>query len=83
MKLVALRCPECNEALTAENEHIVVTCERCCTAVRIGDEGLSRVPVSYARSKSGSRAMRWQPFAIIVLPLLVTALCGETSPTAI
>ena len=62
MKLVALRCPECNEALAAENEHIIVTCERCGTAVRIGDEGLSRVPVSYARPKSGAGGLRWQPF---------------------
>lgn len=62
MKLVALRCPECNEALAAENEHIVVTCERCGTSVRIGDQGLSRVSVSYARPESGSRTVRWQPF---------------------
>jgi hypothetical protein len=62
MKLVALRCPECNEALSAENEHIVVTCERCGTVVRIDDQGLSRVPVSYARPKSEARTIRWQPF---------------------
>lgn len=62
MKLVALRCPECNEALSAKDEHIVVTCERCGTAVRLGDQGLSRVSVSYARPKSGTRSIRWRPF---------------------
>jgi hypothetical protein len=62
LKLVALRCPECNEALSAEDEHIVVTCERCGTAVRLGDQGLSRVSVSYARPKSGARVVRWRPF---------------------
>jgi phage FluMu protein Com len=62
MKLLALRCPECNQPLAAENDHIVVSCERCHTAVHIGDEGLTRVPVHYAAPREGVQVTRWLPF---------------------
>ena len=62
MKLVALRCPECNQTLAPENDHIVVACERCHTAVHIGDEGLTRVPVHYAAPRPEAQATHWLPF---------------------
>jgi hypothetical protein len=62
MKLLALRCPNCNHSLTPENEHIVVACERCYAAVHLGDEGLSQVPVHYAAPKGEARVTDWLPF---------------------
>ena len=62
MKLLALRCPECGNSLTPENDDIVVTCARCFTAVQIGDEGLSQMAVFYVRSKSRESVTRWLPF---------------------
>jgi hypothetical protein len=62
MKLLALRCPECNRSLKPENDHIVVACEFCHTAVRIGDEGVSSVPVHYARPRSETKVTQWLPF---------------------
>jgi len=62
MKLLALRCPECNRPLKPENDHIVVACESCHAAVQIGDEGVSSVPVQYARPSSEAMVTRWLPF---------------------
>lgn len=62
MKLVALRCPECNQSLAPENEHIVVACEACSTAVHLGDEGLTRMPVHYAAAKRKAQVTHWLPF---------------------
>lgn len=62
MKLLALRCPECNHSLSPGNDHIVVACEFCQTAVQIGDEGVSSVPVQYARPRSEARVTQWLPF---------------------
>ncbi len=62
MKLLALRCPECDQPLTPDNDHIVTLCEQCATAVHIGDEGLTRIAVQYAAPGTGANVTRWQPF---------------------
>lgn len=62
MKLLALRCPNCNHSLAPENEHIVVACERCYAAVHLGDEGLTQVPVRYAAPRSEAQVTGWLPF---------------------
>ena len=62
MKLVALRCPECGQTLAPENDHIVVACERCHTAVHLGDEGLTQTPVHYVVPRSEAQVTGWLPF---------------------
>ena len=62
MKLLALRCPECTHSLKPENDHIVVSCEFCHAAVQIGDEGVTPVPVQYARPRHEAGVTQWLPF---------------------
>ncbi len=62
MKLLPLRCPECTHSLKPENDHIVVGCEFCHTAIQIGDEGITPVPVRYARPRRGTKVTQWLPF---------------------
>lgn len=62
MKLLALRCPECNHPLVPENDHIVVACEHCHAAVHIGDEGVARMPVRFAAPRSEAQVTHWLPF---------------------
>lgn len=62
MKLLALRCPECNHPLSPENDHIVAACEFCHTAVHIGDEGTSSVQVRYVRPRREAQVTHWLPF---------------------
>ncbi len=62
MKLLALRCPECNHSLKPENDHIIVACEFCRTAVHIGDEGVTSVPLHYARPRTETEVTQWLPF---------------------
>ena len=62
MKLLALRCPECTHSLKPENDHIVVSCEFCHTAVQIGDEGVTVLPVQYARPRPQAEVTQWLPF---------------------
>ncbi len=62
MKLLALRCPNCNHSLAPENEHIVVACESCHAAVHLGDEGLTQTPVHYVTPESDVRVTDWLPF---------------------
>jgi hypothetical protein len=62
MKLLALRCPECSQPIKPENDHIVVACEHCATAVHIGDEGLTRLNVSWVAPRSATQVRRWLPF---------------------
>lgn len=62
MKLLALRCPECTHSLRPENDHVVVSCEFCHTAVQIGEQGATPLPVQYARPKPGVQVKKWLPF---------------------
>ena len=62
MRLLSLRCPQCNGSLTPENDHLVVSCGSCHTAVHISDEGLRRVPVHYARPREEATVTQWLPF---------------------
>jgi hypothetical protein len=62
MKLLALRCPVCNQPLTPENDHIVVACAQCHTAVHIGDDGPEPVDVHYAAPVTGATVTHWLPF---------------------
>jgi hypothetical protein len=49
MKLLALRCPSCAQALTPQNlEVVVLRCGNCETAVSITDTGLDMIPIQFA-----------------------------------
>ena len=62
MKLLALRCPNCDRPLTPDNHHVVTLCEQCATAVHIGDEGLTRLTIQCAAPATGATVTHWQPF---------------------
>lgn len=62
MKLIALRCPECNDALAPENDHVVVACDACHAAILVDEEGLRSLPVRYVRPREGAEVSRWLPF---------------------
>lgn len=49
MKLLALRCPTCAQALSPQNPEVVVLrCGNCETAVAISDTGLETIPLQLA-----------------------------------
>lgn len=49
MKLLALRCPSCAQALTPQNPEVVVLrCGNCETAVSIADAGLDTISLHFA-----------------------------------
>jgi hypothetical protein len=62
MKLLALRCPECANPLAPGIDDIVIACERCAAAVKIGDEGPTIASASYVAPKPGNPVTRWLPF---------------------
>jgi hypothetical protein len=64
MKLLALRCPNCEQPLTPENEHLVTLCPECQTAVSLADDGLSPVEIHYATPPKSATVTEWQPFWI-------------------
>ncbi len=48
MKLLLLRCPNCTNPLTPDNDDVVVTCNRCQKAVAIEEDGPRLIDVRYA-----------------------------------
>jgi hypothetical protein len=60
MKLLLLRCPQCNQALSPGNDDVVVQCPNCRSAVAIGEDGLQLLPVLYAAASQTPEA--WLPF---------------------
>jgi hypothetical protein len=49
MKLLALRCPQCNEQLVpTDDEAVIVGCRQCFTAVSLHQTGLHPLPLQYA-----------------------------------
>ncbi len=64
MKLLALSCPQCNEPLIPDNDHIVTLCPACQTATLISHAGLARLKIQYATPKPKATITHWQPFWI-------------------
>lgn len=63
MKLMLLRCPQCQAPLEPEQLDVVVSCRHCFTAVAIDESGLQPIPVQYAASKRReAEGVRWVPF---------------------
>ena len=68
MKLLLLRCPQCQSPLQPEQADVVVGCPHCFSAVAIDEGGLQLVEARYAASQfddqydaDGAKA-RWVPF---------------------
>lgn len=62
MKLLALRCPACEQPLTPENDHLITLCPACLTAVSLSEDGLSPIEIQYAAPGEGVTVTEWQPF---------------------
>ncbi|MBI5567775.1 MAG: hypothetical protein HY870_22940 [Chloroflexi bacterium] len=60
MKLIALRCPSCNNALAPNDDDLVIACGNCGAAIAITDEGLQ--PIELRFSVSGTAAAQYQPW---------------------
>ncbi|MCB8943580.1 MAG: hypothetical protein H6658_07480 [Ardenticatenaceae bacterium] len=61
MKLLLLRCPQCQAPLAPEQWDVVVSCRGCYTAVAIDESGLERMPVYYAAART-DKVEQWVPF---------------------
>ena len=63
MKLLLLRCPNCQRPLKANDHDLILLCPACFTAVHIQDNGLVPVEIQYARpANSQGEAAGWRPF---------------------
>ena len=60
MKLLLLRCPRCNHALSPDQDDQVVQCPNCRAAVAINEAGVELVNAHYA-APSGNPS-HWLPF---------------------
>ena len=58
MKLIALRCPTCNNALAPNDDDLVIACESCGAAIAISDEGLHPIELRF----STGVAAHYQPW---------------------
>ncbi len=61
MKLLLLRCPKCNQALTPGQDDVVIQCPNCRAAVAINEGGLSLPAAQYVRPTQTEPAA-WLPF---------------------
>ncbi len=61
MKLLLLRCPKCNHALSPGQDDQVIQCPNCRTAVAISEGGLSLLSAQYA-APTIDQPPSWLPF---------------------
>lgn len=61
MKLLLLRCPKCNHALSPGQDDQVVQCPNCRAAVTINEGGLEVLPAQFA-APTITRPPAWLPF---------------------
>jgi hypothetical protein len=61
MKLLLLRCPQCNQALSPGQDDRVVQCPNCRSAVMIDEGGLAVLPAQYV-APTVTRPPAWLPF---------------------
>lgn len=61
MKLLLLRCPRCNHALSPGQDDQVIQCPNCRAAVAINDGGLALLPAQYVAATVAQPAS-WLPF---------------------
>ena len=63
MKLLLLRCPQCNQALSPGQDDRVIQCPNCHQAVSLDEGGLQLLPVQYV-TPIQPRAEAWLPFCV-------------------
>ncbi len=61
MKLLLLRCPQCNQALSPGQDDWVIQCPNCHQAVSLDENGLNILPVQYV-TPIQPKAEAWLPF---------------------
>jgi hypothetical protein len=61
MKLLLLRCPKCNHALSPGQEDWVIQCPNCRAAVAVNEGGLALLPAQYA-APTVEQPQAWLPF---------------------
>jgi hypothetical protein len=61
MKLLLLRCPKCNHALSPGQDDQVVQCPNCRAAVAVNEGGLALLPAQYAAPTVPNPPV-WLPF---------------------
>lgn len=61
MKLLLLRCPKCNHALTPGQDDQVIQCPNCRVAVGINEGGLTLLPAQYV-APTVEEPASWLPF---------------------
>lgn len=59
MKLLALKCPACGNALAPNDDDLVIACSQCGAASAITDEGLQPIEVRYAAGGTDQRRPWW------------------------
>ena len=59
MKLIALRCPMCNTALTPGDDDLVIACQQCGAAIAITDEGLLPIEIRFSAGNAGQYQPWW------------------------
>ena len=63
MKLIPLRCPECQEPLAPGNDDLVLACQNCQTTLAISVTGPQRMDVRYAvPAGSSPKVNQWVPY---------------------
>ena len=61
MKLLLLRCPQCNQALAPGQDDVAIQCPNCRAAVGIYENGLRLLPAQYAAPQR-PQPSAWLPF---------------------
>ena len=61
MKLLLLRCPKCNQALSPGQDDQIIQCPNCRAAVSVSEGGLALLPAQYA-APTVAQPPSWLPF---------------------
>jgi predicted RNA-binding Zn-ribbon protein involved in translation (DUF1610 family) len=63
MKLILLRCPNCNEPINPDNDDVVIACPNCHTPIAIAVNGAQKMTVRFAMpDNKGVSGNKWYPF---------------------
>ncbi len=72
MKLILLRCPNCDHALAPGDDDLIVACSQCGLGVELGDEGLEAIEVQYAAPLSKAQTDLWRPWWVFTGQVEIT-----------
>ncbi len=62
MKLIALRCPTCNNALAPNDDDLVIACQQCGAAIAITDDGLHPIEIRFPTATTAAQYQPWWVF---------------------